>query len=800
MIQILGLRDYLDSKTNTVKKAERFFDKNWRAKSVPDLLENIDKYVSVIPEDERKNIYFTVAECFEEKGRKLKEQSILPIDIDDVELSRIDETLEAVLHTLRVSRSKIGIIYSGNGIQLFLSLKSSITDTGFFDKYRIHYRALCDKIDLELKSRGLAGSADPSVFSPARLMRLPNTKNIKPDRPERQATLVNAKIEKIGFDLEVSSELPLVSKEDQISSIVLDRYPKPDTATVLKECEFIKRCKAEPETLPEPQWYSLLSILGRLDNGEKLSQEYSQGHKGYTPGNTALKLKQSMEASGPRTCKNIDSQWAKCSSCVHFGTKLVSPIMIRGPNYIKTQGTGFHEQKIDGNGNPVPGKPNYEDLRRYFEQKHHYFSSYETNIVYKFIGTHWVEVHEGELTAFATTHFLPIADNKKRAEFVGLMKTTNKKSEEWVTNSTNVKMNFANGVLDLETGKFGPHDPSICFRYVLSYNYDPYAECPKFEKFINEICEDNQEFIDVFLEFLGYSFSSSSCWAQKAILLVGEGSNGKSTLIELIKKMAGSDNHSSLMLSDLKDPANRYDLEGKLFNLAEETSKTSLADSAIFKNLVTGGETMVKRLYSQPFKMRNKAKLIFSCNEYPESADTTVSLPRRLLIIPFKASFLNGNRNPHMGEELLEELSGIFNLAIMGYKRLVKQGDFSIGESIKKEVSRYVENNDPIRGFSIECFQTFDINNDEFYTEAESCERVFEKYGNWCNENNEIKLSSKEFFNRLRNIIPDYAKRSDRQSIGGIQKRVIKGIRFLTAFTLIKREDNTDFPFGKNVQ
>ena len=69
MIQILGLREYINKKTGKPAKAERFFEKLWRVKSVAELFRNIEKYVAPIPEEERWNIYFTVAHCFEEKGR-----------------------------------------------------------------------------------------------------------------------------------------------------------------------------------------------------------------------------------------------------------------------------------------------------------------------------------------------------------------------------------------------------------------------------------------------------------------------------------------------------------------------------------------------------------------------------------------------------------------------------------------------------------------------------------------------------------------------------------------------------------
>lgn len=769
----MGLRDYLDPKTNTIKKKHAFFEKKWRAPSIADLFQNIDKYIAEIPQAERYNLYLTEAVCFEEPGRKLKEQWTIPIDIDDVDLTRIDETLEAVLFVLKVPKSKVGIVYSGNGIQLHLGIKTAITDAGYFDKYRSHYKAICDKIDLELAARKLPGHADTAVFSAARLMRLPHTRNVKPGKPERQASLINAAIEKLDFTLEVASSLPQISKEDFVSQIVLDRFPTPDTPTILAECEFLKRCKLEPKTLPEPQWYAMLSILGKLANGQKLAHEYSKGHPTYSPGETDLKLTQSLENSGPRTCKNINSMWGKCSTCKHFGTTLVSPIMIRGPEYIKTLTTGFHETKHDANGNIKPGKPNYEDLRKFFQQKRDYFSVAESGLVYGFTGTHWEIVVEGEINSFAQIHFMPTANNLMRREFYGIVSSTNTKPSRWFEDSAMKKINFKNGYLDLVSKEFHPHSKEVGFRYVLPYDYDPQAQAPRFEKFLREVTLDRQETIDVLLEFSGYAFSNDNCWTQKALMLLGEGANGKSTFLDVLKKLAGKSNYSSLMLSDFKDSANRLSIDGKLFNVAEETARYSLADTSLFKNLVTGGETTVKMLYHQPFAIKNRAKLIFAANEMPKTKDTTSALFRRFIIVPFRARFEGEGRDPQILEKLYEELPGIFNLVIAGYWRLLKQGHFSYSEIIEEEVLEYRDENDLVKNFISEKVEVLSDYNGQFV----SCQKLFDGFINFAESCQEDGLTRNEFFSRLKHVLPDYKERFTRKRLNGEEaSRGLKGI------------------------
>jgi P4 family phage/plasmid primase-like protien len=781
-IQILGIREYFHQKENKLKKKHAFFEENWRAPTIQDLFLNIDKHLSQIPEKERVNLYYTVADCFEEPGRKLKEQWAIPFDVDGIDLSKIEETLDAILHVLHVKRTEVGIVYSGNGIQVIVGIKEPITDDNYFDKKRLHYKAIADKIDLELKARNLIGKADVSVWSAARLMRLPKTKNVKKDKPERQAALINAVIEKLDFSLDRVSELPEVSKIDQVSQAVLEKFPVPDTPTVLGECEFLKHCKADAKTLPEGEWYASLSILGRLNEGRKLAHEYSQGHPGYSAAETDLKLEQSIEASGPRTCKNINAIWAKCATCKHFGTNLVSPIMIRGADYIKTQTTGFHEQKSDANGNPKAGRPVYEDLRQFFEQQHPYFSTVDTGIIYKFIGTHWVQMYDGEVQAFATDHFEPVADNKKRAEFLGLVKTTNKKSIEWLDESIAGKINFQNGYLNMRDMTFKPHDKEIGFRYVLPYGYDPTAEAPRFEKFLEEVTNEDQELVDVLMEFAGYAFSNDPCWTQKAMMLVGSGANGKSTYLEVLKNLAGEDNYSSLMMTDLKDPANRFDLDGKLFNVAEETSKQSIGDTALFKNLITGGEIMIKMFYHQPFKIRNRAKLIFAANEWPKSDDATSALFRRLIIVPFEQQFLNGHHDPMLIDKLNAELPGIFNLVIQGYKRLKKQGKFSHSSTVEEELESYRDETDIVKVFVDEKLEVFDKFEDVFdpgTDEFVTAQRLYEQFINFVIERGEDKVSDKQFFKALKNVISNYKQRFARPSKNNKERhRGLKGVKW----------------------
>src|SRR6478736_685512 len=82
MIQILGLRHYGEGAQRKIR--ETFFAKGWRLSNVADVYkpEELEKVLAKIPQEDRWNLYYTVANSYEERGRKMREQWAIPFDID----------------------------------------------------------------------------------------------------------------------------------------------------------------------------------------------------------------------------------------------------------------------------------------------------------------------------------------------------------------------------------------------------------------------------------------------------------------------------------------------------------------------------------------------------------------------------------------------------------------------------------------------------------------------------------------------------------------------------------------------
>jgi hypothetical protein len=90
-----------------------------------------------------------------------------------------------------------------------------------------------------------------------------------------------------------------------------------DLAKIYDGCAFMRHCRDNASTVGEPEWYAMLSIVARCEDGEAKAHEISKPYPGYEPGETATKIAQALEKSGPRTCRAIKETLGcgDCASC-----------------------------------------------------------------------------------------------------------------------------------------------------------------------------------------------------------------------------------------------------------------------------------------------------------------------------------------------------------------------------------------------------------------------------------------------------------------------------------------------------
>ena len=99
-------------------------------------------------------------------------------------------------------------------------------------------------------------------------------------------------------------------------------------------------------------------------------------------------------------------------------------------------------------------------------------------------------------------------------------------------------LNLENGVLNLRTLEFLPHDPNWRLTKLAPVPYDPNADCPKWKAFLQRIFNNNERLIRFVQRAVGYSLTGSTR-EQCLFFLYGTGAKGKSTFLEVIRALLG---------------------------------------------------------------------------------------------------------------------------------------------------------------------------------------------------------------------------------------------------------------------
>ena len=334
-------------------------------------------------------------------------------------------------------------------------------------------------------------------------------------------------------------------------------------------------------------------------------------------------------------------------------------------------------------------------------------------------------------------------------------------------NENNGFVNLHNGMLNIATRELQPHDKDYLSTIQLKAKYNSQSTCPRWEKFLEEVLDEDVELIDLVQEFMGYSLVPDTRF-EKALLMVGEGANGKSTLIRDWEELVGPENISSVTLTNLQNEFHRVTLQGKLLNIAAEINPKTLEQSDYFKRIVTGDTIDAAHKGKPVFEFRPFSRLVFAMNRMPRVKDTSYGFYRRLLMVSFNRMFEGDEADRELSKKLLTELDGIFLWALKGLDRLYQNNSFVEPASVKKAVDDYKRVNNPLVAFvedTCELDPEANTGKDTLYSE-------YKKY----TENYGYAAGSKDtFFKELYAAYPEL--KAARLGPRGDRERTVEGVK-----------------------
>lgn len=306
---------------------------------------------------------------------------------------------------------------------------------------------------------------------------------------------------------------------------------------------------------------------------------------------------------------------------------------------------------------------------------------------------------------------------------------------------------FRNGIYDILTGELQPFSPSVVITNRIPWDYNPNAYSELADKTLDKIACHDEQVRTILEECIGSCFyRSNKLGGGKAFILTGEGSNGKSTFIAMMQHLLNEDNIAALDLKELDQKFQNTALFGKLANLGDDISDEFIVNASIFKKFVTGERVQVQNKGEKPFEFNNYAKFLFSANNIPRIKDKTGAVLRRLIIVPFNASFSKDDPDydDHIIYKLQEQdvMEYLIVLGLSALKRVLTNG-FTESAKVQEQLKEYEETNNPILGFFEEVeFEGFQIEN-------EQSDKVFKRYKEYCLANNFNPMSKAEFSKQL---------------------------------------------------
>ena len=245
-----------------------------------------------------------------------------------------------------------------------------------------------------------------------------------------------------------------------------------------------------------------------------------------------------------------------------------------------------------------------------------------------------------------------------------------------------------NGVIDLQTGQLVPPNPDHLITKRTNIPYYPDAPCPRWEQFLSEIFQGDEDLVEYVRRCIGYCLTGDTR-EQYLWVAHGIGANGKSVFIEIVRALLGEYGSAiefkTLMHGGASDKGDDLaPLRGVRFVAASESEQGKRLNEALVKQMTGGDPLRVRHLYGKFFTFVPTFKIWLVTNHKPVIVGTDRGIWRRLRMIPFNARFEGGNADKELPVKLRSELPGILAWAVRGALAWQRDGlnvPFSVAEA-----------------------------------------------------------------------------------------------------------------------
>lgn len=342
-----------------------------------------------------------------------------------------------------------------------------------------------------------------------------------------------------------------------------------------------------------------------------------------------------------------------------------------------------------------------------------------------------------------------------------------------------------NGLFNTKTKALEPFDPKHFITAKVDTNYNIHAltnyELIKdtyfnFDQWLKSIACNDDEIVTLLWQLINEAINPNKTRRKIAIML-GNGTNGKSTFRQMLINLIGDTNISVSTPHELQSRFGLTSLEGKICNYGDEVGTKPLDEMDKLKSISSGESVNYERKNKDVRNYDFKTLLMFNSNEIPPIKDKSDAVLNRLLIIPFKANF-EGVKDESIKDE---KLNNKIILEYILYTALHLEFDkFIISEAVQKQLLNYRKEND-----SVFSFMLYYMDKGFHHVSCFPVRYLTDDYENFCYENG---YNTRK---RIGNVFTKHLNDSLKTSNYSYE---LKNHRFT--------KENTDelMIFGKNIQ
>ena len=301
---------------------------------------------------------------------------------------------------------------------------------------------------------------------------------------------------------------------------------------------------------------------------------------------------------------------------------------------------------------------------------------------------------------------------------------------------------FKDTIFDIKDGLMFKASPKYFVTNPIQYelNKDKLMDTPNMDRIFEEWVGKNH--IPTLYEIIAYCLIPDYP-IHRIFCFIGEGMNGKTCFMNLLKKFMGVKNICSTELDTLL--SSRFEvtrLYKKLVCIMGETNFNEMSKTSILKKLTGGDLIGFEYKNKTPFEGINYAKILIATNNLPATTDKTVGFYRRWFIIDFPSKF--SEKKDILKEIPEEEYECLALKCINILKDLLDKREFTNEGTIEDRQKRFEDKSNPFGKFIKENCLVDDAGS--FITKSD----FRKKFDDWCKSNRFRGMDDRTIINQMK--------------------------------------------------